>query len=88
MRYKLGTLDLMESFYLSFFSYRKESLLFPTIVTYLIIISYHLVHNLHIEKFYIPDSFKGHWNFLSLITEDIQVKGLKKNFRRNFCWEL
>lgn len=25
MRYKLGTLDLMESFYLSFFSYRKGS---------------------------------------------------------------
>lgn len=87
MRYKLGTLDLMESFYLSFFSYRKESLLFPTIVT-LIIRYYHLVHNLHIKNYYIPDSFIGHSNSLSLITEDIQVKGLKKNFRRNFCWGL
>lgn len=67
----------MESFYLSFFSYRKGSFLFTTIVTYLIIIYYHLVHNLHIKKFYIPDSFIGHSNSLSLITEDIQVKGLK-----------
>lgn len=64
----------MESFYLSFFSYRKGSFLFTT---YLIIIYYHLVHNLHIKKFYMPDSFIGHSNSLSLITEDIQVKSLK-----------